>query len=84
MPFGTGRLCNCNNDFCLKSPLCDYNPLLKRFDSSSGIDKNPYELKEELKENFKNIKNMDNHSNSIIYFIIFIIFGLIILSIYKK
>ena len=59
MPFGTGRLCNCNNDFCIKSPLCDYNPLLNRFDSSSGIDKNPYELKEQ----FKNIKNMDNHSN---------------------
>jgi hypothetical protein len=79
MPYGTGRLCSCNNDFCLKSPLCDYNSLTNPYDSSSGIDKNPYELKEGFK-NIKNIKNIDNHSNSIIYFIIFIIIGIIILA----
>ena len=48
MPYGTGRLCRCNNDFCLKTAMCDYNPLSNPFESSSGIDKNPFEMKEDF------------------------------------
>lgn len=55
MPFGTGRLCGCNNDFCMKTSLCNYNPLLNPYDSSSGIDKNPFEMK----ESFLNISGND-------------------------
>ena len=85
MPFGTGRLCNCNNDFCLKSAFCDYNPLSNPYSSSSGIDdninlfKSPYSLKEK----FNNI-NLNNQNMDITLFIIFIFIGIIILSIYQK
>lgn len=78
MVFGTGRICN-YNDFSLKSPICHYNSLLNPYESSSGIDKNPFELQ----ENFNNLKKRYKHSNNIIYFVIFFIL-LILLLAYKK
>jgi len=79
MPFGTGRLCGCNNDFCMKSSMCDYNPLLNPYDSSSGIDKNPFEMK----ENYSNLEIINiNNSNNINKYIIVIILILILIIIY--
>ena len=78
MVFGTGRMCN-YNDFSLKSPICDYNSLLNPYESSSGIDKNPFELQ----ENFNNIKKRYHHKNNIIIYIIFFIV-VILLLVYKK
>jgi len=71
-----GRLCT-DSDFFFKSPICDYNPLFNPYDSSSGIDKNPFELK----ENFNNIKRINNPYN-IIFCVLFII--LLVLLVYKK
>jgi len=78
MPFGTGRLCGCNNDFCMKSSICEYNPLLNPFDSSSGIDKNPFEMK----ENYKNLENINNNNN--IKYIIIILIILIIIYLFNR
>jgi len=78
MVYGNKKLCN-YNEFSLKSPFCDYNPRNNPYDSSSGIDINPFEFK----ENFNNIKKRNTHSNNIIFFIIFFII-LIILLVYKK
>lgn len=75
MVFGTGRLCN-HNDFSLKSPICDYNLFVNRYESSSGIDKNPFELQ----ENFNNIKKRYNHKNNIIIYIIFFIVVILLVS----
>jgi hypothetical protein len=84
MPFGTGRLCNCNNDFCLKSSLCDYNPILNPYESSSGIDDNLRHIKSpySMKEKFNNIKLNKNNSNIVLFLLL--ISGIIILSVYKN
>ena len=50
MPYGTGRMCQCNNDFCLKSPICDNNPRNSPFESSSGIDL--FKMREDYKQTF--------------------------------
>jgi len=78
MVYGNKKLCN-YNEFSLKSPFCDYKPLLNPYDSSSGIDRNPFEIK----ENFNNIKKRYNHKNNIIFFVLFLII-FIILLVYKK
>jgi hypothetical protein len=75
MPYGTGRLCSCNNDFCLKSPLCDYNTLLNPYDSSSGIDKNQFERKED----FRGLNKRENHNSINITQIIVIITTILLL-----
>ncbi len=83
MPFGTGRLCSCNNDFCMKTSLCDYNPLLNPYDSSSGIDKNLFEMK----ENYSNILDYNNdkiNNNYIIIILILLIIVIIYLLSKKK
>ena len=95
MPFGTGRLCGCNNDFCMKTALCDYNPLLNPYDSSSGIDKNPFEMKENYTNMYINTQNDYNidkknykknykkkHNNKHYIKLIILIFILIIIYYY--
>ena len=77
MGYGNKKICN-YNEFSLKSPFCDYNPRNNPYDSSSGIDINPFEFK----ENFMYRKKKYNHTNSMIYIILFIL--IILLLVYKK
>jgi hypothetical protein len=78
MPFGTGRMCGCNNDFCIKSPLCDYNTLTNPYDSSSGIDKNQFEKR--TYEYYDNLIKSEKNNNYIIILIIIIIIIIYLLS----
>lgn len=80
MVFGNGRLCN-HNDFSLKSPICDYNLFLNGYESSSGIDKNPFELQ----ENFATGKNRYNHTKNRLYYVfLFIVMILLVSFIFPK
>lgn len=79
MVFGTGRMCN-YNDFSLKSPICYYNSLLNPYESSSGIDKNPFELK----ENFMTGKNRYNHPKNKLYYVFLFIVVILLLYIRNK
>ena len=81
MVYGTGRLCGCNNDFCMKTSLCDYKSLSNPYGSSSGIDKNPFELQ----ENFATGKNRYNHPKNRLYYVfLFIIMILLVSFIFPK
>lgn len=80
MVFGTGKICN-YSDFSLKSPICDYNSLLNPYESSSGIDKNPFELQ----ENFITGKNRYTHSKNRLYYVfLFIVMILLVSFIFPK
>lgn len=80
MVFGTGRICN-HNDFSLKSPICDYNSFLNPYESSSGIDKNLFELR----ENFATGKNRYTYPKSKLYYVfLFIIMILLVSFIFPK
>ena len=84
MSSGTGRLCDCNNDFCMKTAMCNYNPLLNPYNSSSGIDKNPFEMK----ESYTNLKLRGDFKKKIykqyIKLILFILLIIIIYYLLKK
>ncbi len=40
------RMCQCNSGLCVKNTLCDYSPEKNPYESSSGIDLNPFEKNE--------------------------------------
>jgi hypothetical protein len=62
---GSGRLCNCNSGICIKSPLCDYDPFKNPFQSSSGVDLNPYERNEDFKNHNFGYKYIHNNQHNI-------------------
>jgi hypothetical protein len=53
------RICNCTGGLCVKKSLCYYDPMSSSYDSSSGIDINPYEKN----ENFGNISKCNCNKN---------------------
>ena len=73
MSSGTGRLCGCNNDFCMKTAMCNYNPLLNPYNSSSGIDKNPFEMKETYTNLNLKKKNYKQYIKLILFVLLIII-----------
>ena len=56
----SGRMCNRNDNFGLKSPLCDYNSFKTPLESSSGIDLNPFEKS----EHFGNVMSYEDENTS--------------------
>jgi len=56
-----GRISNCIGGMCVKNALFDNNPLKNPFDSSSGIDLNPYERNEGF-ESFEGFNNINKRN----------------------
>jgi hypothetical protein len=55
MPNGEGRLRECRGNLCVRNPLMENDPKTDPYESSSGIDQNPferYQFYEKPDENF--------------------------------
>jgi len=75
-----GRICSCFSGLCVYNPLCDYSPLKRPFDSSSGIDINQYERTEHF-NNINKANKSDRRSikiSTLLIIIILIIFFILI------